>query len=113
VAVAGAPDGRVQISVVDHGPGVPAGDRERVFERFVQLDSSATRSVGGTGLGLYVCRKLAESQQGTITLDDTPGGGCTFTLELPAAPPTAERTTTLDPLPFARPVRSLATIGTE
>jgi len=113
VAVGEAASGAVQIAVIDHGPGVPAEDRDRVFERFVQLNSSSTRTVGGTGLGLYVCRKLAESQQGSITLTDTPGGGCTFTLELPAAPAATEVAPKIDPLPFARPVRPLAAIGTE
>lgn len=107
VAVSAAPDGgAVHLAVIDHGPGVPADDRDRVFDRFVQLDSSATRRVGGTGLGLYVCRKLTESLHGSITLTDTPGGGCTFTVELPAAPPPAE------PAPLDPP-RPLAAIGTE
>jgi len=112
VAVGRGPSGVVQVAVIDHGPGIPAGDRERVFERFVQLDSSATRSAGGTGLGLYVCRKLAESQDGTITLTDTPGGGCTFTVELPPAPPRDELAL-IDPLLSARPARPVAAIGTE
>jgi signal transduction histidine kinase len=77
--------------VVDHGPGIPAEDRERVFERFVQLDQSSTRTQGGTGLGLYLCRKLADLLGAWLTLSETAGGGCTFTLILPCAPgePTA------------------------
>jgi signal transduction histidine kinase len=105
----GQAGGRLSVAVIDHGPGIPAADRERVFEQFVQLDSSATRSVGGTGLGLYVCRKLARSLEGTLELTETPGGGCTFTLELPAA-------TAVDldaPLPPARTSRQLAPIGSE
>ena len=73
----------VRIAVVDHGPGVPASDRERVFERFVQLDQSSTRRRGGTGLGLHLCRQLAELVDGRMTLTETPGGGCTFALMLP------------------------------
>ncbi len=72
--------------VVDHGPGIPPEDRERVFERFVQLDQSSTRTQGGTGLGLYLCRKLADLLGAWLTLSDTAGGGCTFTLLLPCAP---------------------------
>lgn len=71
--------------VVDHGPGIPSGDRERVFERFVQLDQSSTRAQGGTGLGLYLCCKLADLLGAWLTLSETAGGGCTFTLLLPCA----------------------------
>jgi signal transduction histidine kinase len=69
--------------VIDHGPGIPLADRERVFERFVQLDQSSTRRQGGTGLGLHLSRQLAELLGATLELSETPGGGCTFTLDLP------------------------------
>ena len=72
--------------VVDHGPGIPAAERQRAFERFVQLDQSSTRRRGGTGLGLHLCRQLAELVEGRLTLSGTPGGGCTFALSLPVAP---------------------------
>jgi signal transduction histidine kinase len=111
-----APDGRIKVlawphtpgagdiavTVVDHGPGVPADQRERVFERFVQLDQSSTRTQGGTGLGLYLCRRLTELLGAELTLAETPGGGCTFTLVLPQPmededmqTPTATRATSL------------------
>jgi signal transduction histidine kinase len=76
----------VEFLVIDHGPGVPAADRERVFERFVQLDQSSTRRQGGTGLGLYLCRQLAVLLGGELLLEETPGGGCTFRLHLPLVP---------------------------
>lgn len=76
----------VVINVVDHGPGIPEEDRERVFERFLQLDQSSTRSQGGTGLGLYICRKLADQLDARLELRETPGGGCTFVLSLPRRP---------------------------
>jgi signal transduction histidine kinase len=79
----------VDMFIVDHGPGIPDEDRERVFERFVQLDQSSTRRQGGTGLGLYLCRQLASMLDGTLTLEETPGGGCTFRLRLPVLPVTA------------------------
>jgi signal transduction histidine kinase len=93
-----APDGPIELratrtgeeqhlAVVDHGPGIPADERERVFERFVQLDQSSTRRQGGTGLGLHLCRQLAEVVGGRMTVTETPGGGCTFTLVVPAAVP--------------------------
>jgi signal transduction histidine kinase len=72
--------------VIDHGPGIPEADKDRVFERFVQLDQSSTRTQGGTGLGLYLCRQLADLLGATLTLTETTGGGCTFTLVLPCAP---------------------------
>jgi two-component system sensor histidine kinase KdpD len=76
--------GDVRFAVVDHGPGIPERDRERVFEQFVQLDQSSTRRQGGTGLGLHLCRQLAELVDGQLALDETPGGGCTFSLTIPA-----------------------------
>jgi signal transduction histidine kinase len=75
----------VRVSVLDHGPGIAAVDRERVFEQFVQLDQSSTRRQGGTGLGLYLCRQLASLLGGTLTLDEVAGGGCCFTLTLTGA----------------------------
>jgi len=66
--------------VTDHGPGIAPNDRERVFERFVQLDQSLTRSRGGLGLGLYLCKQLAEVLDGELVLTETPGGGSSFCL---------------------------------
>jgi signal transduction histidine kinase len=77
-----ADDSVVSIAVVDHGPGIALEDRERAFERFVQLDQSATRSQGGTGIGLYLCRQLATQLGGSLTVEETVGGGCTFVLVL-------------------------------
>lgn len=73
----------LDIDVLDRGPGIAAQDHSRVFERFVQLDQSSTRSQGGTGLGLYLCRQLAGLLGGTLTLSDAPGGGACFTVRLP------------------------------
>lgn len=74
------------IAVVDHGPGIPPGDRERAFDRFVQLDQGASRRQGGTGLGLFLCRELATRLGASLQLDETPGGGCTFVLRVPSRP---------------------------
>jgi signal transduction histidine kinase len=73
----------VAVSVSDHGPGIPAADRQRVFEPFVQLDQTSTRRQGGTGLGLHLCRQLADLVGGRLELDEPPGGGSRFTLHLP------------------------------
>lgn len=82
--------GEICFTVVDHGPGIPVNDRARAFERFVQLDQSSTRRQGGTGLGLHLCRQLAELLDGTLTLSETPGGGCTFSFALPMMPASSE-----------------------
>lgn len=74
---------KLLVTVADYGPGIPPGHRDRVFESFVQLDQSSTRRQGGTGLGLFICQKLAVSMGGELSLAETPGGGCTFTLALP------------------------------
>jgi signal transduction histidine kinase len=85
VTVRGAPEPRVQVR--DHGRGVPAAERQRIFERFYRIDDPAVRHVPGTGLGLYISRQLANRMGGTLTLERTsPGGGSTFTLRLPTAP---------------------------
>src|SRR5205814_1707374 len=91
------PGGPVAVTVVDHGPGVPVEQRERIFERFVQLDQSSTRTQGGTGLGLYLCRRLTELLSTTLALTETPGGGCTFTLELSAPIPEDSMNATIQP----------------
>jgi signal transduction histidine kinase len=75
------------LAVEDTGPGVPPADRERIFERFTQLDSGATRRAGGVGLGLYIARQLAIAQDGELLLADPtpPGQGARFELRLPMA----------------------------
>jgi signal transduction histidine kinase len=80
----------VVAAVVDEGHGIPADAREQVFERFYQVDSSATRSVGGTGLGLYICRKMAEQLGARIWLESSGRRGSTFCLFVPFSPPARE-----------------------
>ena len=74
---------RVRISVHDHGPGIPENFRARIFGRFAQADSSATRQKGGTGLGLAICKRLIELMDGRIGFADRDGGGSVFYFELP------------------------------
>ena len=73
-----AADGRAEVVISDDGPGVPAADRSRIFERFV------TTRAGGNGLGLSTSRQIAEAHGGTLTLQDGPGGA-SFLLQLPPA----------------------------
>jgi PAS domain S-box-containing protein len=74
---------KVRVSVHDRGPGIPEAFRARIFGRFTQADSTATRHKGGTGLGLAICKRLLELMRGRIGFDDRPGGGTTFWFELP------------------------------
>jgi len=75
---------RVELRVVDHGPGIPAADRKRVFQPFCRLGDPGDRT--GVGLGLAVARGLAGTMGGGVEIEDTPGGGLTMVLALPAAP---------------------------
>ncbi len=81
-------DGRVAVTVADEGPGVAPEQAERVFEKFERLgrdiDSGRGGKDGGSGLGLYISRRLAEAMDGTLTVGAAPGGGALFRLELPA-----------------------------
>jgi two-component system sensor histidine kinase KdpD len=74
----------IRLRVTDHGPGVPADQRERIFAPFQRLDDRTT--VHGLGLGLAIARGFTEAMNGTLTPADTPGGGLTMTLTLPTAP---------------------------
>ncbi|MFH8978650.1 ATP-binding protein [Streptomyces sp. NPDC017890] len=79
-------DGGVAVvAVADDGEGVPAADRERIFERFVRLDAARSRDDGGAGLGLAIARDVAVRHGGTLTVHETPAGGALFELRLPTA----------------------------
>jgi len=75
---------RVELRVVDKGPGIPAGDRDRVFVPFQRLGD--TDNTTGVGLGLALSRGLTEAMGGSLEPDETPGGGLTMIVSLPAAP---------------------------
>lgn len=75
--------GRVVITVADDGPGIPVGDRGRIFERFVRLDAARTRTSGGTGLGLSIVGEVVRSHHGSVTVGEAAGGGAVFTVSLP------------------------------
>lgn len=76
---------RWELEVADSGPGVPASERERIFERFARLDESRAAASGGFGLGLPICRRLVEAMGGTIRVEDSALGGAAFVVSLEAA----------------------------
>lgn len=73
--------------MVDQGPGIRPDERDAVFEPFQRRDDHASGS--GAGVGLAIARGFTEAMHGTITLDDTPGGGLTAVVALPKAPGSA------------------------
>ncbi|MBA2384637.1 MAG: GAF domain-containing protein [Actinobacteria bacterium] len=79
-------DGRVRFSVRDRGLGIPAAEHGRIFEKFYRLDPNLSRGVGGTGLGLYICREILQRMGSRIQVDSEVGRGSTFSFELPAVP---------------------------
>jgi two-component system phosphate regulon sensor histidine kinase PhoR len=81
-----AVDDRLRFTVRDEGHGIPVGERERIFDKFYRLDPDQRRGIGGTGLGLYICRELVRSMHGQIWVESDPGEGTVFGFELPAEP---------------------------
>jgi signal transduction histidine kinase len=79
--------GRAAVAVIDHGPGIAAENVPHVFERFWRADQSRQRSRGGTGLGLSIVAAVVAAHGGQVAIRQTPGGGATFVVELPTAPP--------------------------
>jgi two-component system sensor histidine kinase SenX3 len=75
-----------EISVEDHGIGIPTRDLERIFERFYRVDRARARDTGGTGLGLAIVRHVATNHRGEVRVVSHEGQGSTFTLRLPAGP---------------------------
>jgi signal transduction histidine kinase len=86
LAVQRADADRLVVTVADDGPGIPAADRDRVFDRFTRLDDARTRDSGGAGLGLAIVRELVRMHSGTVTLSDA-RPGLRVAVSLPMAPP--------------------------
>lgn len=77
-----AVDEWVEVSVTDHGGGIAENEQEKVFERFYRIEDPLTMRTGGSGLGLHISRQLARAMGGDVTLNSSPGHGCTFVLRL-------------------------------
>jgi heavy metal sensor kinase len=77
-------NGEAGVKVVDRGPGVPAADRARIFERFARRDAARSRGAGGAGLGLAICREIVHAHGGRIWVQDGDGAGSMFVVALPA-----------------------------
>jgi signal transduction histidine kinase len=74
----------VCVQIADDGPGIPAEERERVFDRFVRLDASRAHPDNSTGLGLAIAKEIATAHRGTIVIEQAVGGGALVTVTLPA-----------------------------
>ena len=72
---------RIEIKIIDRGPGIPSADMERVFDKFYRLQRP--NSVAGTGLGLSIVKGIVEAHGGTVSAANQPGGGTIITLVLP------------------------------
>jgi len=82
----GEEDGQAIVTVTDTGPGIPAADQGRVFERFYRTATATRQEIPGTGLGLAIAKAIVEAHNGSITVDSAEGLGSTFTVRLPLRP---------------------------
>jgi signal transduction histidine kinase len=86
IDVTAARDGAmVRFNVTDQGRGVPDAQKDRIFERFAQVEPGDKHEKGGAGLGLTICRAIVTAHGGRIWVEDAPGGGSVFSFTLPAA----------------------------
>jgi heavy metal sensor kinase len=88
VRVGNGSGNRVSIEIQDNGPGIPAEDQPKVFDRFYRVDKARWRESGGAGLGLSIAKWAVEAHGGTIALSSEPNKGCTFRVTLPMTPKT-------------------------
>jgi two-component system OmpR family sensor kinase len=84
IAIGQKTEDEVTLEVIDHGEGIPKQLRDKVFERFYRADNSRNRDTGGTGLGLSIVKEIVNLHKGRIEVRETPGGGATFRIKLPA-----------------------------
>ena len=77
-------DGKIELHVIDEGPGIPAGEKKNIFKKFYRIGDEATRQTQGTGLGLYLCKKIAEDHHAEITVADHLPAGSDFVVSFNA-----------------------------
>jgi two-component system OmpR family sensor kinase len=75
--------GNIHLEITDQGPGIPKEHLGKIFDKFYQIDSSSKREVGGSGLGLAVCKKIVESHGGSIWVESKIGKGTTVHVMFP------------------------------
>lgn len=80
--------GLASFAIIDHGEGIPEQFRSKIFDRFWRADTSRNRETGGSGLGLAIVQSIVAAHGGAVSTHETPGGGSTFSVELPLAPHT-------------------------
>jgi two-component system sensor histidine kinase KdpD len=85
----------IELRVVDHGPGIPVPERERIFDQFYRVERG--RRTEGTGMGLAICRGIVQAHGGTLRVETTPGGGASFVLTLPVLSDRGDRGAGLEP----------------
>ena len=85
VALCSLTDGSQTITVCDEGPGIPEGERDKLFQDFGRLSVRPTGGEKSTGLGLAICRKIVESHHGTIVAENLPSRGCEFRVTIPSS----------------------------
>jgi signal transduction histidine kinase len=89
-------DTALRVEVCDRGPGIPAEDAERIWEPYERLERDASSAVGGSGIGLAVVRDLATLHGGRTRVEQNPGGGSRFVVELGLAAASRDETTSPD-----------------